>query len=110
LKKRAIDLVRLALFQEQRRMPLRRDEISKKVLGSQRGDFQGCHFMKRKLSCATPSAWNLSSCLHVQLRMMLPLRAKTRIKDKAGTQNGEHAGERQMVTGLKKKGANHAFF
>ncbi len=40
LKKRATDLVRLALFNEQRRMPLRRDEISKKVIGSQRGAFK----------------------------------------------------------------------
>jgi hypothetical protein len=31
-------------------------------------------------------------------------------QEKAGTQNGEHAGERQMVTGLKMKGARHAFF
>ncbi|TBU36800.1 MAGE-domain-containing protein [Dichomitus squalens] len=34
IEKKARDLVRLALFNEQRRMPLRRDEISKKVLGS----------------------------------------------------------------------------
>ncbi|RPD58316.1 MAGE-domain-containing protein [Lentinus tigrinus ALCF2SS1-7] len=34
IAKKAYDLVRLALFHEQRRMPLRRDEISKKVLGS----------------------------------------------------------------------------
>ena len=40
LKKRTTDLVRLALFQEQRRMPLRHDDISKKVMGSQRGAFK----------------------------------------------------------------------
>ncbi|KAM5540612.1 hypothetical protein V8D89_005643 [Ganoderma adspersum] len=34
IEKKARDLVRLALFHEQRRLPLRRDEISKKVLGS----------------------------------------------------------------------------
>ncbi|KAI0808911.1 hypothetical protein BC629DRAFT_1590026 [Irpex lacteus] len=34
LQRRAYALVRLALFNEQRRIPLRRDEISKKVLGS----------------------------------------------------------------------------
>ncbi|KAI0752475.1 MAGE-domain-containing protein [Daedaleopsis nitida] len=34
LEKKARDLVRLALFHEQRRTPLRRDEITKKVLGS----------------------------------------------------------------------------
>ncbi|KAI0686462.1 MAGE family-domain-containing protein [Cytidiella melzeri] len=34
LHRRAYALVRLALFNEQRRMPLRRDDISKKVLGS----------------------------------------------------------------------------
>ncbi|TFK80919.1 MAGE-domain-containing protein [Polyporus arcularius HHB13444] len=34
ISRKARDLVRLALFHEQRRMPLRRDEISKKVLGT----------------------------------------------------------------------------
>ncbi|EED83309.1 predicted protein [Postia placenta Mad-698-R] len=34
IERKAHDLVRLALFTETRRMPLRRDEISKKVLGS----------------------------------------------------------------------------
>ncbi|KAI0942216.1 hypothetical protein AcW1_002900 [Taiwanofungus camphoratus] len=36
LERKANDLVRLALFTEQRRVPLKRDEISKKVLGTNR--------------------------------------------------------------------------
>ncbi|KAI0089714.1 MAGE family-domain-containing protein [Irpex rosettiformis] len=39
LQRRAHALVRLALFNEQRRLPLRRDEISKKVLGSKSRQF-----------------------------------------------------------------------
>ncbi|KAI8976336.1 MAGE family-domain-containing protein [Trametes punicea] len=38
-ERKARDLVRLALFHEQRRIPLRRDEISKKVLGSNSRSF-----------------------------------------------------------------------
>ncbi|THH31688.1 hypothetical protein EUX98_g2522 [Antrodiella citrinella] len=37
--KKANDLVRLALFSEQRRVPLRRDDISKKVLGTKSRSF-----------------------------------------------------------------------
>jgi len=37
--KKANDLVRLALFTEQRRVPLRRDDISKKVLGAKSRSF-----------------------------------------------------------------------
>ncbi|CDO72663.1 hypothetical protein BN946_scf184985.g82 [Trametes cinnabarina] len=39
LERKARDLVRLALFHEQRRIPLKRDEISKKVLGSSTRSF-----------------------------------------------------------------------
>ncbi|KAI0820903.1 MAGE family-domain-containing protein [Trametes gibbosa] len=39
LERKARDLVRLALFHEQRRTPLKRDEISKKVLGSSSRSF-----------------------------------------------------------------------
>ncbi|KAG6852948.1 hypothetical protein C0991_007928 [Blastosporella zonata] len=41
LKRKANDLVRLALFTEQRRTPLRREDISKKVLGQNSRAFQG---------------------------------------------------------------------
>ncbi|KAI0033586.1 MAGE family-domain-containing protein [Vararia minispora EC-137] len=40
LQKKVASLVRLAIFNEQRRLPLKRDEISKKVMGSQRGAFK----------------------------------------------------------------------
>ncbi|KAI9432402.1 MAGE-domain-containing protein [Lactarius indigo] len=101
LKKRATDLVRLALFQEQRRMPLRRDEISKKVMGSQRGAFKAVFNEAQSI---------LRNTFGMEL-VELPTRAAThdaaagqdRSQDKAGTQNGENAGERQKVTGLKKK-------
>ncbi|KAI0631792.1 MAGE family-domain-containing protein [Trametes polyzona] len=39
LQRKARDLVRLSLFHEQRRTPLKRDEISKKVLGSNSRSF-----------------------------------------------------------------------
>ncbi|PSR84217.1 hypothetical protein PHLCEN_2v5505 [Hermanssonia centrifuga] len=39
IDRKASDLVRLALFHEQRRIPLRRDEISKKVMGSKSRKF-----------------------------------------------------------------------
>ncbi|KAI0764243.1 MAGE family-domain-containing protein [Trametes elegans] len=39
LNRKARDLVRLALFHEQRRIPLKRDEISKKVLGTNSRSF-----------------------------------------------------------------------
>ncbi|KAI0660108.1 MAGE family-domain-containing protein [Cubamyces menziesii] len=39
IERKARDLVRLALFHEQRRIPLKRDEISKKVLGSNSRSF-----------------------------------------------------------------------
>ncbi|PCH34545.1 MAGE-domain-containing protein [Wolfiporia cocos MD-104 SS10] len=39
LERKANDLVRLALFTENRRVPLRRDEISKKILGSSTRQF-----------------------------------------------------------------------
>ncbi|KAH9054702.1 MAGE-domain-containing protein [Lactarius vividus] len=101
LKKRATDLVRLALFQEQRRMPLRRDEISKKVMGSQRSAFKDVFNEAQSI---------LRNTFGMEL-VELPTRAAThdasagqdRSQDKAGTQNGENAGERQKVTGLKKK-------
>ena len=104
MKKRAIDLVRLALFHEQRRMPLRRDEISKKVMGSQRGTFKTVMYEAQII---------LRNTFGMEL-VELPTRAaahdasgagQDKNQDKAGTQNGENAGERQTVTGLKKKGA-----
>jgi hypothetical protein len=102
--------VRLALFQEQRRMPLRRDDISKKVIGSQRGVFKVVFDEAQKI---------LRGTFGMEL-VELPTRAATHDtvaaaggasgrdrtqQEKAGTQNGdEGAGDRQTVTGLKKKG------
>ena len=110
LKKRATDLVRLALFQEQRRMPLRRDDISKKVMGSQRGVFKAVFDEAQNI---------LRGTFGMEL-VELPTRGATHDtaaaaggttgrdktqKEKKGTQNGnEGAGDRQAVTGLKKKG------
>ncbi|KAL7278017.1 hypothetical protein ACG7TL_007977 [Trametes sanguinea] len=42
-ERKARDLVRLALFHEQRRIPLKRDEISKKVLGSHPRSFNAVY-------------------------------------------------------------------
>jgi melanoma-associated antigen len=104
LKKRATDLVRLALFQEQRRMPLRRDDISKRVIGSQRGAFKAVFDEAQKI---------LRGTFGMEL-VELPTRAATHetaaaaggATDKDRTQNGEEgAGDRQTITGLKKKGA-----
>lgn len=109
LKKRATDLVRLALFNEQRRMPLRRDEISKKVMGSQRGTFKAVFDEAQKI---------LRGTFGMEL-IELPTRAAThdtaasgtgrgKTQEKTGTQNGtgddDAAGGRQAVTGLRKKG------
>ena len=90
-------------------MPLRRDEISKKVMGSQRGAFKAVFFEAQSI---------LRNTFGMEL-VELPTRAAAhdatagqdkKSQDKAGTQNGEHAGERQTVTGLKKKGAYHVPF
>jgi hypothetical protein len=108
LKKRATDLVRLALFHEQRRMPLRRDEISKKVMGSQRGAFKAVFEEAQNI---------LRGTIGMEL-VELPTRAaahdagdgtgRGKTQEKAGTQNGgegeDNAGGRQAVTGLRKKG------
>ncbi len=109
LRKRATDLVRLALFNEQKRMPLRRDEISKKVMGSQRGTFKTVFDEAQKILRAT---------FGMEL-VELPTRAAThdtsgggtsrgKAQEKAGTRKGaeedDTAGGRQTVTGLRKKG------
>ena len=112
LKKRATDLVRLALFHEQGRMPLRRDEISKKVMGSQRGAFKAVFEEAQNI---------LRGTFGMEL-VELPTRAAVhdptgggtgtgKTQEKAGTQNGgeggDGAGGRQAVTGLRKKGTVH---
>ena len=89
-------------------MPLRRDEISKKVIGSQRGAFKTVFEEAQKI---------LRGTFGMEL-VELPSRTATHDtaggatgrdkppQEKAGTQNGdEGAGDRQAVTGLKKKGA-----
>ena len=109
MKKRATDLVRLALFHEQGRMPLRRDEISKKVMGSQRGAFKAVFEEAQNI---------LRGTFGMEL-VELPTRAaaqdtagggtgRGKTQEKAATQNGgeeeDGAGGRQAVTGLRKKG------
>jgi hypothetical protein len=109
LKKRATDLVRLALFQEERRTPLRRDEISKKGMGSQRGAFKAVFEEAQNI---------LRGTIGMEL-VELPTRAaahdtagdgtgRGKAQEKAGTQNGsegeDNAGGRQALTGLRKKG------
>ena len=90
-------------------MPLRRDEISKKVVGSQRGAFKAVFDEAQEI---------LRGTFGMEL-IELPTRAAThdtsgngtgrgKTQEKAGTQNGaeegDAAGGRQAVTGLKKKG------
>jgi hypothetical protein len=90
-------------------MPLRRDEISKKVMGSQRGAFKGVF----------EEAQNILRVTFGMELVELPTRAATldtagdgmgrgKTQEKAATQNGgegeDNAGGRQAVTGLKKKG------
>jgi len=87
-------------------MPLRRDEISKKVIGSQRGAFKDVFEEAQKI---------LRGTFGMEL-VELPTRTathdtaggatgKNKTQEKAVTQNGdEGAGARQAVTGLRKKG------
>ncbi|GJE95223.1 MAGE domain-containing protein [Phanerochaete sordida] len=53
LDRKARDLVRLALFNEQRRTPLRRDEISKKVMGSKSRRFAEVYARAQQLLSTT---------------------------------------------------------
>lgn len=90
-------------------MPLRRDEISKKVTGSQRGAFKAVFDEAQNV---------LRGTFGMEL-IELPTRTAThdtagngtgrgKAQEKAGTQNGAEedgiAGDRQAVTGLRKKG------
>jgi hypothetical protein len=87
-------------------MPLRRDEISKKVIGSQRGAFKTVFEEAQKI---------LRGTFGMEL-VELPTRTAThdaaggatgkdKTQEKAVTQNGdEGTGDRQAVTGLRKKG------
>ncbi|KAA1473317.1 MAGE-domain-containing protein [Dentipellis sp. KUC8613] len=110
LLKKAHALVRLALFNEQKRTPLKRDDISKKVLGTKRGAFNHVFSTAQGI---------LRDTFAMEL-VELPTRAaaqdlaagkeaeKEKEKNKKGTQaNGDANGhaEKQSVTGLKKKKA-----
>lgn len=90
-------------------MPLRRDEISKKVVGSQRGTFK----------TVFDEAQNVLRGTFGMELIELPTRnaahdtggsgtGRGKAQEKAGTQNGaeegDTAGGRQAVTGLRKKG------
>ncbi|KAI0260610.1 MAGE family-domain-containing protein [Gloeopeniophorella convolvens] len=97
MNKRANDLVRLALFNEQRRLPLRRDEISKKVLGQRRGQFKTV-FERAQQTLRLTFGMEL---------VELPTRSATaadrsQTQTQTQTQGGDDDGER-AVTGLRKK-------
>ncbi|KAI0064965.1 MAGE-domain-containing protein [Artomyces pyxidatus] len=108
IAKKANDLVRLALFQEQRRMPLRRDEISKKVMGSQRGSFKVVFEMAqgilREVFGMELVELQTRAAAHESATGAEKEKAKSK---KSSQQNGDANGEgdesRQTVTGMKKK-------
>ncbi|THH12950.1 hypothetical protein EW146_g7217 [Bondarzewia mesenterica] len=97
--KKAHQLVRLALFQEQKRLPLRREDISKKVLGSKRGAFKAVFDAAQNV---------LRDTFGMEL-IELPTRAtaqeteKERDRGKSGSQQNGADDHRQTITGLKKK-------
>ncbi|ETW76530.1 hypothetical protein HETIRDRAFT_455067 [Heterobasidion irregulare TC 32-1] len=101
LNQKAYSLVRLALFQEQKRLPLRREEISKKVLGSKRGSFK----------VVFEAAQNILRDTFGMELVELPTRAAAQESErdkkfeKDKTENEQNGGDenRQTLTGLKKK-------
>ncbi|KAI0052835.1 MAGE-domain-containing protein [Auriscalpium vulgare] len=106
--KRAQDLVRLALFNEQKRVPLRRDDISKKVMGSQRGAFKAVFDAAQRILREKFGMELVELQTRAAAQETAAGAEKDKGKGKRGTQkNGEaDAPEdgRQTVTGLKKKG------
>ncbi|EPQ53113.1 MAGE-domain-containing protein [Gloeophyllum trabeum ATCC 11539] len=87
--RKANDLVRLALFTEHRRVPLRREEISKKVLGSNTRSFNVVMEQAQKI---------LRKTFGMEL---VELRSRAGLDQE---ENAEADGEER--TGLKKKGAS----
>ncbi|TFY73507.1 hypothetical protein EWM64_g10505, partial [Hericium alpestre] len=103
-------LVRLALFHEQKRMPLRRDEISKMVMGSKRTAFTQVFNGAQDILRET---FGMELAELPTRAAMQDINAGKDDKDKNknpsqsqanGSTNG-HAEGRQTVTGLKKKKA-----
>ncbi|EIN04201.1 MAGE-domain-containing protein [Punctularia strigosozonata HHB-11173 SS5] len=85
----ANDLVRLALFSEQKRIPLRRDDINKRVLGSRSRTFNAVfHLAQSKLQ-------NIFGMEMVELR--------SRAAANADGEEGE--GNDVQATGVRKRGA-----
>ncbi|KAJ6472320.1 MAGE family-domain-containing protein [Mycena vitilis] len=94
LKRAATALVRLAMFTEHKRLPLRRDEISKKVLGSSTRAFP------RVLEMAQERLRNVFGMELVELRSRAELD-----KDKDTGAAGDDLEEARKATGVKKKSA-----
>ena len=83
-------------------MPLCRDEISKKVTGSLRGT--SCHVEAQVILCNTfgMELVELPTLAAAHDASGAATAGQDKNQDKAGTQKGEHAGERQTVPGLQK--------
>ncbi|KAJ7794173.1 MAGE family-domain-containing protein [Mycena olivaceomarginata] len=96
LDRAAYALVRLAMFTEHKRVPLRRDEISKKVLGSNTRAFN------RVFSMAQDVLRNTFGMELVELRSRAELDKDTAAP---ATQNQDDLEEARKATGVKKKSA-----
>ncbi|KAJ7751006.1 MAGE family-domain-containing protein [Mycena maculata] len=95
LKRAANALVRLAMFTEHKRVPLRRDEISKKVLGSNTRSFA------RVLAAAQHILHNTLGMELVELRSRAELDKETAPPNT----NQDDLEEARKATGVKKKSA-----
>ncbi|KAJ7261310.1 MAGE family-domain-containing protein [Mycena haematopus] len=96
LDRAAFALVRLAMFTEHKRVPLRRDEISKKVLGSNGRAFN------RVLTMAQQILRNTFGMELVELRSRAELDKDTAAP---GTQNQDDLEEARKATAVKKRSA-----
>ncbi|KAJ6500519.1 MAGE family-domain-containing protein [Mycena sanguinolenta] len=96
LDRAAYALVRLAMFTEHKRVPLRRDEISKKVLGSNGRAFN------RVFTTAQGILRNTFGMELVELRSRAELDKDTAAP---GTQNQDDLEEARKAAGVKKKSA-----
>ncbi|KAJ7186488.1 MAGE family-domain-containing protein [Mycena filopes] len=94
LQRAARALVRLAMFTEHKRVPLRRDEISKKVLGSNARAFPRVMAMAQEM---------LKNTLGVEL---VELRSRAELdKETAAPGREDDLEEARKATGVKKKAA-----
>ncbi|TFY72084.1 hypothetical protein EVG20_g934 [Dentipellis fragilis] len=108
LLKKANALVRLALFNEQKRTPLRRDDISKKVLGSKRGAFNQVFGTAQGILRDTFGMELVELPTRAAAQDIAAGKEAEKEKNKKASQtNGDANGhaDKQTVTGLKKKKA-----